>query len=119
MGKMQRNKGQRFEREIAGILRDTLPDCDAKRGWQARSGKDNCDVDIPRLWIECKHGIKPNPRAALQQAIEATDGRLPIAIIKDDYSRDPMVVMRLSDFLLILKDWWQCIVRSETKGRTP
>ena len=38
MPKMQREKGKRWEREVAAMFRDAMPGAEVKRGWQARSG---------------------------------------------------------------------------------
>lgn len=96
MSLMQRRKGKRVEREIAERLRSVFPD--AKRGFQSRSGRDDCDVAGTPYWVEVKGGKCPNPRAALRQAIEDTDGRPPLVVVQDDRC-EPFVVMRLSDWL--------------------
>lgn len=101
MGLMQRMKGKRVERAVAELIRRVFPD--AKRGWQSRSGRDAPDIDCTPYWFEVKGGKCPNPRAALKQAIEDTDGRVPVVIVKDDRC-EPFVVMRLSDWL---EDLWQ------------
>lgn len=100
MSAMQRRKGRRVERELAEQLRRVFPD--AKRGFQSRSGRDQCDIEGTPYWIEAKGGKCPNPRAAMRQAIEATDGRVPVVIVKDDRC-EPFVVMRLQDWL---DDMW-------------
>lgn len=102
MGASQRRKGKTGEREIANEIRAAL-DIDVHRGWQARAGTDACDVEgVPDCWVECKRGKKPNPRAALQQATEDSDGRIPIAVIRDD-GEDAFAVLSL-DALLALID---------------
>lgn len=105
MGKSQREKGKRFEREVARRFRDVLPGYDVRRGFQSRRGSDAPDVDVPKFWVEAKVGARTNPRAALAQAIEATDGRIPVAVCKDD-RKDPVVMMRMDDFLDFVLDWW-------------
>lgn len=102
MGRMQRVKGQVFERLIARALKQVFPE--AKRGiGQARSSSEVADVEVPLIWPECKHGKLPNVRAALAQAIEAAakSGRIPVAVIRDN-ARDPFVVLRFGDFLHLL-----------------
>jgi len=102
MGARSNQKGKAWERRVAALLRGELG-IDARRGQQARDGGDAPDVvvDLP-FWIECKHGRQPNVRAALAQAIEASDGRTPVAVVKDD-RREPMVVLRLRDALAWLR----------------
>jgi len=87
MGKSQRTKGHNFERWVARELR-AIYGADVCRGLQSFSGKAAPDVNgVPDMWIECKVGARPNIRAALLQAEQATDGRTPVAICKFD--RDP------------------------------
>lgn len=91
------------------MFREAMPDVagSIKRGWQARGGKDAADVVVPDLpiWIECKHGIQPNPRAALKQAMgDAPAGQIPVAFIKDN-NCDPFVVLPAADFIDLLKEW--------------
>jgi hypothetical protein len=108
LGKMQREKGKRFEREAATMFREAMPDVshEIRRGWQARSGRDAPDVIVPVFWPECKHGIKPNPRAALEQAQSgAPPGLIPVAIVKDN-GQDPFVVLSAEDFFGLVKEWW-------------
>ena len=104
-GSRSRRKGAKFERDMVHTMRKVMPGCGAKRGFQYRGTSDQPDVDIPYFFIECKHGKKPVVRSALRQAIDNTDGRSPLAIIKDD-REDPFVVMKLDDFLAFVNEWW-------------
>ena len=107
MSKMQRDKGKRWERAVASLLRAVFGDA-VKRGWQTRSGSDAPDVDGTPFWVECKHGQQPNVRAALAQAVEAGsaagDPRPPVAAVKDNNCR-AMAVMFLEDWLDLVKEW--------------
>lgn len=103
MGKSQRDKGKRWEQAVARMFREAMPGVSVRRGWQSRSGSDAPDVEVPKWWVECKSGKMPNPRAALRQAVEATDGRTPVAVIKDD-RQEPFVAMRLADFLELVRE---------------
>ena len=53
-----------------------------------------------------KHGIMPNPRAALKQATadSCINGKIPVAIVKDNRKK-PFVVMRYADWLEVVKEW--------------
>lgn len=101
MGKSQRTKGHNNEREVAKLFRALYPE--AKRGYQTRGGTGEApDVDGTPFYIECKVGARPNLRAALLQAHNGTDGRMPIAVTKFD--REPrMVTLWLEDFLKIVE----------------
>jgi hypothetical protein len=108
MSKMQRNKGAGFERDLANYL--TAHGLPAKRGiGQARSASEVPDVDLAGFWIECKRHKRTNPRAALAQAIEASEGttRMPVAVCRDNgtHEDDAMVTMRLVDWLRIVAEW--------------
>jgi hypothetical protein len=98
-GKRSRTKGARWELEVAKRLAELFPN--AKRSFQARSGKEGCDVEHTPFWVECKHGKLVNLRGAIKQAIEDSDGRTPVVVAKDDRS-EPLVVMRFEDFLKLV-----------------
>lgn len=101
-----RAKGHAFERWVAAQLREAAPGCDAKRGFQTRGGgKEEADVMVPLLHIECKHGAKPNPRAALAQAEnDCPESKWPVAIVKDN-RKEPFVVMRFDNWLALAADY--------------
>lgn len=106
-GLSSRRKGRRGEQEVATILRAGMPEiADAIcRGWQSRLGHDAPDVcGLPGFWLEVKTGRQPNMRAAFKQAQRDAKGRaFPVAIVQDDYARERMCVVGLSDFLRILR----------------
>ena len=108
MGKFSRDKGARFERELARIFRDALPGCDAKRGFQTRGGAAEMpDVTAGCFAIEAKAGKKPPVRAALKTAVDnCPKGLYPLAVIKED-RKPPFVVLPLDDFLEIAGEWWK------------
>ena len=115
MSKMQRNKGARFERSIVQQIKAKCGDAyEVRRGLQSQSGTVAPDVEVIArysgervLWVECKHGIKPNIRAALGQAVsdseECQDDPVPVAIIKDNWT-EPLAVMRFADFVDLMED---------------
>jgi len=84
-GKRSRTKGIVWEREVARRLRAIYPE--ARRGAQSRTGSDAPDVMGLPWHVECKCGVKPNPRAAMEQA-ERDSGGLPVVVaIHDDAPR--------------------------------
>lgn len=108
-GKSSRRKGHNYERELVHRFREVMPGAEIKRGIQYRSGQEVPDVDCPIFWPELKRGKKPNPRAALKQAIEAAPkGKIPIAIIRDDRA-EAFVAVRLEDFFDIVREWWKAV----------
>lgn len=99
MGLSQRNKGKRGEQEVALILRHH--GLVVHRGWQARRGQKECDVEGTSWWVEVKRGKKCNARAAYRQAQGDTDGRPIVVVWRDD--REPwMVTLRFDDFLAMV-----------------
>lgn len=103
-----RNKGKAFERKIARQFRDAMPGAHVSRGLQGRGGGEVPDVDCPVFWVECKHGAPAvaSPRKALAQAIrDAAEDRIPIAVTMVN-RQQPIVSMRLEDFLGFVEQWW-------------
>lgn len=105
MGARSRRKGRTWEQELTHILRGVYPA--ARRGiGQARSGGEVCDVEGTPWWVEAKVGARTNPRAAVRQAEQATDGRPVLAICKDNQEKpgkaaEVWVTLRLQDFLAL------------------
>ncbi len=96
MGRMQRDKGANYERELANELKPFFPS--SRRGiGQARSASEVSDVEGTPFWIEAKRGKQPNVRAAFRQAQAATDGRPVLVVIRDD-NQPAFVSMLLDDF---------------------
>ena len=102
MGKTQRERGKRGERELAAILRE--------HGYEARRGQQYCgtngDADVvglPGIHIECKRTERVRLYTALAQSNQdARDGEVPVVISRAD--RKPWVVtLSLDDFLDLLE----------------
>ena len=104
MSAYQRRKGHNYEREVAAQLREIFPG--ARRGLQYQDGAGVSDVvNCGPFHLECKRGAKPNPRAALAQAInDAAEGMVPLCVIKDDRC-EPFAVMRWADLLDFIAEW--------------
>ena len=102
-GKFSRDKGARFERDIANRFKELYPK--AVRGvGQTQSGGNSADVESTPFWIECKAQKKTNIEGAFKQAVEAKkeceDSRPPLVISKRD--REPIKATLLLDDLLEL-----------------
>jgi hypothetical protein len=123
MGRSQREKGKRGEREIASRIRAVLPEHAGaiRRGWQSRSGSDDPDVVLPDwlpMWIESKLGAAPRIEAALRQAIDAApQGMMPVAITRRDRC-DAIVTMRIDDWLAMLVAYVATLPVPETQAAT-
>jgi hypothetical protein len=107
MGAASRRKGIVWEREVVHVLAQVFGEDKVHRGLQYRDGSECADVVVPAFHVECKRGIRTNPRAALAQATEDSAGKglWPIAVCKDD-KEEPFVVMPLDDFVDLLREWW-------------
>ena len=100
MGKSQRDKGARLERDIAKALAAYFGIKATRRLGQARDGGEDLDIDIP-FTIEIKARAEaPAAQKFLEQAQAAAldTARMPIAIIKGD-RKQPVVLMFLTDWL--------------------
>ena len=107
MGARSRRKGHRWERELVHIFAEVFGADRVRRGFQYRDGAECADVIAPAMWIEAKVGKLTNPRAAIRQAVAAAAGKglWPVAVSKDDRT-EPLVTMRLDDFMDLLREWW-------------
>ena len=107
----QRNKGARWEREVARRFREAMPGADVTRNRQAAEYDGLPDVSAPGFAIECKVGANPPWRKGLRQAVEAAAeiriagncDCIPICVAKTDRRR-PVVYMeayRVVDLVLV------------------
>ncbi len=104
MGKMQREKGKRFERLIANKLREFFPEHSEtiRRSIQSREAEESDVTGLPGLWIECQDAILPTPLKKLEQAegdvrmnkLEANI--IPIAVTHKIRNKAIHVTLRLS-----------------------
>lgn len=106
-GRGARRKGVEFERSIAREFAQVFGKDHVRRGLQYRDGAEAPDVVAPCFWIECKRMRQTNPRAALRQAIAASQGKgfWPVAVCKDD-GQSAFVALTLEDFLDLVGEWW-------------
>ena len=99
MGKYQRSKGARVERQIISVLNERFG-TDMKRELeQVRSGGLDVTEGIP-FSIEIKaRADSPAVQKFLEQAENSKrDGHPPVAIVKGD-RKEPIVVMYLGDWM--------------------
>ena len=113
-GKRSRRKGHDFERELVRLFREAMPGADVRRGLQYRDGAECGDVTAGPLHIEAKCGKKPPLRPALDQAERtAPSWATPLAVCKSDRD-EPIVVIRLDEFVGIVRSWWAATTEEET-----
>ena len=81
MGRMEREKGKRGEREAARAVEEYLG-VTARRGQQRVGGPDSPDiiVSIPKVHVEVKRVEKLSLYTAIEQAIQEADGEIPLVL---------------------------------------
>ena len=100
-GKMSRNKGLNFEREIAKTFRKIFPN--AERAIVG-SSLDNAGVDIRgagSLRIQAKRNKQYCPISKIEE-VKLSDG-IPLLVTKADFKR-PVACLYLEDFIKIIED---------------
>jgi len=102
MGRMQRQKGKRGERECAAEFAAMLGEhVHARRGAQHRGGADSPDVQLDGvpIHIECKRTESLSIYTALEQATrDAPDDRCPIVWHRRN-GRESLLIVRTIDAL--------------------
>ncbi len=106
MGKMSRDKGKRYEREIAGMLRDY--------GYDARRTAQNCGksgdaadvVGLDGIHIECKHQEAIKIYDYMEQAKRDSKGtgNKPTVFFRKN-NHETLVCMRFDDWMELYREW--------------
>lgn len=103
MGKYERERGARYERHIAQVLRDH--GYEAERGCQHAGGKDSPDVkhNMQGIHIEAKKTEHLQIWQALAQSErDAGDDEIPIVVFSRNRSKD-YVALSFEDFLKLFE----------------
>ena len=103
MGKMQREKGKRGEREVVELIK--RHGFEARRGQQFKGGADSPDVihNIPNVFVEVKYREKFSIYPALGQAFDESEGN-DVPVVFHRRSKQPwVVILRAEDFLIIMR----------------
>ena len=108
LGKMQRDKGARFERLVAGLFKVNGYNAFRTAQYSGKSG-DAADVEgVPGIHIECKHCERMQLYDWLAQAIRDTEaekkGNKPVVIHKAN-NKDVLVSMRFDDWIELYREW--------------
>ncbi len=99
-----REKGARYERELAQLLRGHGYEC--RRGQQFCGANGDADVvGLPGIHIEAKHVERLNLYEAMKQAIrDSRIGEMPTVFHRKN-RQGTMVTMLLSDWMELYKAW--------------
>lgn len=101
----QKQKGNRFERQLAGMLRDYGYDC--RRGQQFCGANGDADVEgLPFIHIEAKHVEKMRLYDWMEQAKRDSkgSGKLPAVFHKKNHA-EVLVTMRFEDWMQVYKEY--------------
>ena len=104
MGRMQREKGKRGERELAACLREFGYDC--RRGVQYCGKNGDADVvGLPGVHVEVKRTEKLKLYDALDQAArDARIGEIPVVFHRKNHC-EWTCILPLDGFMKIYKEW--------------
>lgn len=107
-GRGSKKKGKAYECWVANELKPIYPD--AKRGiGQARSSFEVPDVDGTPFWVEAKHRIRANIRAAYEQGMREraqhpSRQRSPVLVVSRDNGKPDLATVDLATFKGLLAE---------------
>ena len=106
MGKMQREKGKRFERIVAGLFREHGYSCRRSAQYCGQTGEAADVVGAPGLHIECKAQERMKLYEWFEQARRDSAGKglLPVVIHKQN-NRPVLVTMVWDDWVQLYSEW--------------
>lgn len=103
MGKLQRNRGASTEREVANYLSDQLGTVVKRKLGQARDSGE--DISVPPFRIEVKRRRAFAGMSFLTQVETGSQpGEIPLVILRVDGDTRPVVMLRLDDFVPMMRD---------------
>lgn len=104
MGKMSREKGKRYEREVASYLKAQGYDC--RRGQQYCGSSGDADViGLPGIHIECKHVEKMSLYDWMGQSVrDARENEIPVVFHRKN-NCETLVTMRADDWIQLYREY--------------
>ena len=112
-----REKGKRYERELAAILRAAgYPDARRTAQYQGNSGKAYDIEGVPGIAIEAKHREKMALYDWIAQAVRDSEGSglIPVVMHRKN-NAETLVTMRLTDWLEVFREFSQNNVQVPVK----
>lgn len=104
MGKYERDKGARGERELANLLKTYGYDCYRAQQYCGTNG-DADVVGLPGIYIECKRTERLNVNVAMDQASNnATGTNMAPAVFHRKNGRGWLVTMHFEDWIKLYTD---------------
>lgn len=108
MGKMSREKGKRFEREVAGLFKDEGYDARRSAQYCGSTGEAADVIGAPGIHIECKHAEQMRLYEWMDQAVRDTEAggkpELPVVIHKKN-SEPVLCTMLWCDWIRLYRAW--------------
>lgn len=94
MGKLSRDKGARFEREVATMLDTT------RCGTKGKPDSTDADVFHPTLFVQCKRRARLSIGAWWRETADGAKnaGKIPLLIVREDRG-EALAIVRLADLL--------------------
>lgn len=104
MGKISREKGKRYEREVASYLKSQGYDC--RRGQQYCGSSGDADViGLTGIHIECKHAEKMYLYDWMGQAVrDARENEIPVVFHRKN-NCETLVTMRADDWIRMYREY--------------
>ena len=107
-GRASRDKGKRFERDIANFFKSYGITARRTAQFCGKTGQAGDVEGVPGVHIECKAVEKLNLEAAYQQSVRDAEaagrGEYPIVIHKKT-RKQPMITMALDDWIVMYLAW--------------
>lgn len=111
-----KNKGARFERDLAKKLREYGYEARRTAQYCGNTGDASDVVGLPYLHIEAKHQETMRLYDWMAQAVHDAEasgaGRIP-AVFHKKNNADILVTLRLDDFMTIYREWEAGILNEE------
>ena len=109
MGKMSRDKGKRFERQIAALFRDEgFSEAHRTAQFRGNTGQAGDVEGLQGIHVECKHcermTLYPWVEQAVRDASASDNGSLPVVIHKAN-NKEILCTMRFSDWVQLYREW--------------
>ena len=106
MGKMSRDKGKRYERELASAFREYGYDARRTAQYCGQTGDAADVVGLPGIHVEAKHVEQFRIYDWIAQAVHDSQksGNIPAVFYRKNNAQT-LVTLRLCDFMEIYKEW--------------
>jgi Holliday junction resolvase len=106
MGKMSRDKGKRYERELASKLREYGYDARRTSQYCGNTGDASDVVGLPGIHIEAKHQERIQIYEWISQATHdsAKSGNKPAVFFRKNNS-ETLVCMKFDDWIELYREW--------------